>query len=460
MTMQNNQTDQQMVIYNPSSSNVSRQTRSQAEIHQRAAEGDLQARLNLMSLQMVESELKDRRRHNQLGCSMLDFLQNPGGNLTKAQAAAEVLNELADKTEHISFDTALVWRYVELNTLWNTHMNPDLRSADAFLNSLDQNALVRINIVVGTSTDSAKRGSLAIIDGHWGPGWFEKIPDAIRPTCQRPDACPKRLLYQIAANCKKGHTLEEAIAGWQTSIYCRTDEEQRRQLRIRSPRTPYLITEDVASLNQTLRDEDQGRRTSEMYFPELEEDRLELMPTRLAPNLSKPALVYPQDSHTRKRKRPRKTKQVVHSNDNRADDSHKGDGDRMVSNDGKWAIKKVRNHLIREPAEHAETEEIIPDGSQASPQTVPPSAQPRDNVTLVISSDSGSEVDVDSDSDGDDNKDDQPMSCEGSRIIDRVAQEFQWSQDSRPCCKKCKTNITAAHYAIAQAIRAIQATHT
>lgn len=343
-----NSNEQQVVLYNASSS-ASNHASSQTP---------LQARLDLMPLDMVESELKSRRRNTyQEDCSILDFLQNPGGGLTKAQAAAEILNELADQTEQISFDSALVWRYVQLNSLWDTHINPGLRSAEAFLNSLDQNALVRINIVVGTSTDNAKRGSLTLIEKHWGLDWYDKIPVSIRPSPDGLHTCSKRMLGQIAANCKKGHSLTKAIAGWEEAIRRRTDETERKRLKIRSSRTKTLTVEDVATLNKPFRDEDQGRRTHEMFFPELEEDRLELMPTRLDTLPPKSGPSYSKDSRPlKKRRRTTKGEQSDQTDQAKTGQEREADASRVVSKDDKWENKKVRDHLIRQPVENASSD--------------------------------------------------------------------------------------------------------
>ena len=95
------------------------------------------------------------------------------------------------------------------------------------------------------------------------------------PTWTGLEGCSKRLLTQIAANAKQGLSLETAVEGWADARYRRNDYSERRRLGIKSKTTPYVIPDDIATLNKIVKDEDRGRRTSDMFFPEeAKEDRL------------------------------------------------------------------------------------------------------------------------------------------------------------------------------------------
>ena len=69
--------------------------------------------------------------------------------------------------------------------------------------------------------------------------------------------------------------MEAAREHWIKAAYRRNDYGERRRLGIKSKTTPYIIPDDVATLNRIVKDEDRGRRTSDMFFPEeAKEDRL------------------------------------------------------------------------------------------------------------------------------------------------------------------------------------------
>jgi hypothetical protein len=52
----------------------------------------------------------------------------------------------------------------------------------------------------------------------------------------------------------------------------RSEDEEidrvRKELRMRCPRSPFIITDDVRSLNQTLDPAQRGRRTPDVFYPE------------------------------------------------------------------------------------------------------------------------------------------------------------------------------------------------
>lgn len=71
----------------------------------------------------------------------------------RVAAAADILNELADTSENAAIYTAFIWRYIELQQLWDpSHQDKTLHSASAFLDSLDQREFVKRNITLSRST--------------------------------------------------------------------------------------------------------------------------------------------------------------------------------------------------------------------------------------------------------------------------------------------------------------------
>lgn len=74
-------------------------TRSQAERRARADAGDLQARLDLIPLHVIEDQLSRCFRTAQPSCSILDSLRGTDESIAGHRAASTVLEELADSTE-------------------------------------------------------------------------------------------------------------------------------------------------------------------------------------------------------------------------------------------------------------------------------------------------------------------------------------------------------------------------
>ena len=313
-------------------------TRSLRSLHQKAEDGDLQARLDILTPSMVEDELTRLHRKDQPDCSILNYLQKPEEGSTRADALAQVLNELADRTEQTSVASAMVWRYAQLHEIWNTHVNPELRTADTFLNSLDQNDLIKINIVIGTSTQVTRRRNIATIEEFWGVDWFQSIPkDLLPPNITSPEGLSKRVLYQMTANCKKKVPLLDAVQAWRSSMTKRLDPGRVPVHGQRTRLTPYLLPDDIAGLNRRPADQ-QGRRTTDMFFPEIQEDRLEILPlsTTYRPLASRP-IPASRGKSTLKQPSTRKRKRQNENDDQR------------TSIDGKWKLKRVGKHMIREP---------------------------------------------------------------------------------------------------------------
>lgn len=254
-------------------------TLTQVDRATRATAGDVQARLEMLSNAEVESKLRDIYLDGSSESSVLHALQSPPPDRTQADVLRLILEDIGDKVEGTALTAAYVWRYAQVHQLWRTHANPELHREEAFLDSLDHGALIKVGIALGTSTMAARRGSLRIIQEHWGEDWFERIPSEIRPPYKDPSSAPKRLLYAIAANCKSGLTLDDATTAWQAAISVRTDPDTRTRTRTRAPRTQYLTAQDAAYAIPSI-NVDPAKPIAEHFFPELQEDRLALKPLR------------------------------------------------------------------------------------------------------------------------------------------------------------------------------------
>jgi hypothetical protein len=83
----------------------------------RANAGNLQARLDLISIDAAEDALARRFCKHQPERSILAYLRKPGDGVAPYEAASAVLEELADKTEDTAFESALVFRYIQAHAL-------------------------------------------------------------------------------------------------------------------------------------------------------------------------------------------------------------------------------------------------------------------------------------------------------------------------------------------------------
>lgn len=150
----------------------------------------------------------------------------------------------------------------------------------------------------------------------------------------------------------------------------RTDENARDKYKIDLPRSPYIILDDVRSLNEEV-DEDtngtQGRRTTLPESPKDDRVRIELVPA-ISP-LPAPPTKPTQTS--RKRKRPSRVAEEVGPSDK------EGAGDEdgwRIGAGGKEKVKRVGNCLIRKPIE----EPIADPASSNEPTATQSSDQHRD----------------------------------------------------------------------------------
>ncbi|KAM0724044.1 hypothetical protein Q7P37_000224 [Cladosporium fusiforme] len=317
-----------------------RETRSQQDRLAKADAGDLRARLDLITLEAAEAGLRRRLCKHQPDRSMLSYLQDPGDGLARHQAASAILEQLADETEETASDSVLVFRYIETHGIWKDHPGSDVRSAEDFVKQLNNSEFVQANIVFGTSAQSTKRSCSRMIATSWGNDWFEKIPSAIKKaTWSRPEECSKRTLTQIAANAKRGISLEKAVESWTEAINKRNDPATRRE---HQPRSRAIVPPSTAK------------------------------PPPSRPN-------YTTGSQPRKA-RKRKRLQGEEEDGTRGEDEEQGEGS-WVKGGERSMVKCVRKHKIRKDVDGAEDA----GGGSDCPNTpaeeldghlTPPSAQP------------------------------------------------------------------------------------
>ena len=166
-----------------------------------------------------------------------------------------------------------------------------------------------------------------------------------------------------------------AIAGWSRALQERNDYGARRRLGIKSNATPYLIPNDVASLNRGTLESRRGKRTSEMWFPEdAKEDhlRVELVPPP-STRMVRPEPDYVESAASRPATKRKRTHDGERSG---AVTDSRGSNDWKQSADGKYLTKRVRNHCIRKPVEEiSETDSEHPSSPQRTQTSVSP--QPR-----------------------------------------------------------------------------------
>lgn len=359
--------DRNVVEYQPPSA---QQNPSQVANASQTAASDVLARLQSLPIRDVEANLSKQFRKSDPDCSLLSYLRAPGNGITQAQAAAHVLEELADGIEDVSTITSLVVRYVQAHRLWSDHPNPAINSLETLLGTVDGIQYVQAGTVIGTSSQLMRARAIRLIEKHWGTDWFDKIPTDMKdPNWSTAADCSHQLLRLIAASAKRGIGLAMARSAWAQSIRQRRDERARKELGMRCPRSPFIITDDVRSLNQIDQPHLQGRRTGEIIYPgEPAEDQLRV---ELVTPGSKRSATDARDTSTYGPEQCKRQKR--RQRDPRLPDSARGvddrDGGWRVSDDGKWGRRRDGNQIIRVPLTGS-------DGSQS--QTVPSPPESRD----------------------------------------------------------------------------------
>jgi len=335
--------------YIPTQTSTPLRTRSQRQsLAEPLHAGNLQAYLESIPLDDVQSVLSRHFLKHQGNRSIFTHLVNPGDGVLPYEAATAVLEELAGETENVAILATLAYRLIEARGLWKGHPNPSVKSAEDLVRTLDVGRdIAQANIVMGASALRQRQRYVRLIDEAWKPGWLEEIPRYIRPTTwTRPEDLPRDMLVQMTANAKQNISLSDAVARWTDRITRRTDHGIRRAEGIRGPTVPHLILSDVKHLNRIIKDDDRGRRTSDMFFPEdAPTDGLEV---KLAALQSTP-LRRPDYLASGRRGTAKKRKRGGSVEADRADEAED-----CVADDGGWRsgkdgmmVKRVKNQLIR-----------------------------------------------------------------------------------------------------------------
>jgi hypothetical protein len=252
-----------VVPYQPTQPSTPRVTRSQRQLLSEPLHaGNLEAYLDGISLVDVQSVLSRHFLQNQRDRSIFSYLVEPGDGILPHEAASAVLQELASKTENVAVLATLAYRLIEAKGLWKGHPDPSVKSAEDLIRKLDAGCdVAQANIVIGASALRQRQNYIRLIEEAWRPGWFDDIPQFIRPPAwTRPEDLPRDVLVQITANAKQGIPISTAVARWTEHIERRTDHGRRRREGIKGPTVPYLILSDIKRLNLPVEDADHGRR--------------------------------------------------------------------------------------------------------------------------------------------------------------------------------------------------------
>lgn len=345
---------------------------SQLAASSQAAAHDVLARLQAFPIAHVEATLSRRYLKSRPDCSVLSYLRDPGHGVTHAQAATNVLEELADGIEDVSTVTSLVVRYVQAHRLWTDHPNPTIDSLEALLGTIDGVQYVQAGTVIGTSSQLMRARSLRLIEKHWGPDWFTRIPDDMKdPAWSTAGDCSHQLLRLIAANAKQKIPIDIARNAWAASIERRRDERIRKELRMRCPRSPFIITDDVRSLNQIPDPAQRGQRTTDVFYPEEPAEhqlRVELVTS--ASKRSVPPTMAKNGRRKWRRLGPDASRLARRV-------EHQDDGWRL-SEDGRWRLKRDGNQLLRQPLDDPDEP---PDGVTSLPSASRESTPDRVDAT-------------------------------------------------------------------------------
>jgi hypothetical protein len=165
---------------------------------------------------------------------VLSYLRDTSHGTTYAQAAANVLEELAHGVENVSTVTSFVVRYVQAHRLWTDHPNPTINSREALLRTVDGVRYVQAGTVIGTSSQLMRARALRLIEKHWGTDWFARILGDMKGLgWSAAGGCSHQLLRLIAANSKQKTSFDVGHNAWAESIGRRRNERVRKEMRIR-----------------------------------------------------------------------------------------------------------------------------------------------------------------------------------------------------------------------------------
>jgi hypothetical protein len=133
------------------------------------------------------------------------------------------------------------------------------------------------------------------------------------------------------------------------SIGRRRNEQIRKEMRMRSPRSPFVLPEEVRSLNKIADSTQLGRRTTEVFYPDEQAEeqlRVELMPYSAKRKYSG---FGPPRGRKRKRNRGETESYRVRDDSLHATvEVARANDDRWrPSKDGKWLLKRVGKQMVR-----------------------------------------------------------------------------------------------------------------
>lgn len=232
----------------------------------RANHGDLEAGLDLISLEVVESALAQRPCPLQPGTTLLAYLNDPGPGIAAHQAASSLLEFLADETNKNASDSVLIYRYIQAHALWR---DAQVASADELLQRLTGADLVRLNLAAGTRTYVLKRQHIDVISERWGLNWFEEMADILNPAWTRVEDCSMGLLTAMVAT-SQWMSLSDALDRWRSQVAARTNPGRRG---IRGTFVQHLLPADVAEVNRV-----GGPAASALVSPRIKELKVTLEP--------------------------------------------------------------------------------------------------------------------------------------------------------------------------------------
>ncbi|KAF2158731.1 hypothetical protein M409DRAFT_61389 [Zasmidium cellare ATCC 36951] len=220
--------------------------KSSRTLSQRAASGEVGARLDSLSMDDVERALRKTQLPD-TEVSLLSLLQKPETN--QADVVKQILNHMADHAEEHALQMALVWRYAKEHEVWKSCTNPDWRTEDSFLDSLDGNQTVRLCIQFGTSTDVARRGKINIIRRNWGEDWYDHARQKdLFPPAERGAASLSKNMLRLIASVSSSVHLSQALEFLEHAIQDRTAIGSRKSLGWKAATTTYLMLCDVQLL--------------------------------------------------------------------------------------------------------------------------------------------------------------------------------------------------------------------
>jgi hypothetical protein len=89
---------------------------------------------------------------------------------------------LAVKTENVAILAILAYRLIEAKGLWKGHPDPSVKSAEDFIRKLEAGSdVAQANIGIGAFVLRQRQSYVRLIEEAWMPGWFDDIPQSIRP---------------------------------------------------------------------------------------------------------------------------------------------------------------------------------------------------------------------------------------------------------------------------------------